>query len=440
ARSSVKYALEKGIKKGRLEIHDNTGLTSYGVDGVGEDGVPPAASIRVLNEDFWLRLFLSYDIGFGEAYLAGDFKSPDVKAVLNLYVDNLDTLRALESPVYKLSAYINMFMMRFFNHGLSKAIENAAGYEASNDLYMAFLSKEMQYSVPIWTDAEGGPRGDLEGKRVSGDLETAQARKIQHILTKARLRPGDRLLEVGSGWGGVAIACWVQAAKMGCTVDTLTLATEQKKYIEQKIKGTDLESRIHVHLLDYRNMPREWEGKFDAFCSLEMLEVVGRTYMPVYLRQIDRALKKERSAVVLTGATYPEAAYTPYQKNDFIRKYHWPNGVSPSATSLVKDFEHAWGRSFCLESVEDFGPNYPRCLREWARRLRENWNEDLERSLSDKYPELSDKANMDVFRRKWEYMFVYMEVGYARVWVSSHCWTLVRPVSNYRVDISSSRS
>ncbi|KAK0444337.1 Mycolic acid cyclopropane synthetase-domain-containing protein [Armillaria borealis] len=125
-----------------------------------------------------------------------------------------------------------------------------AGYDASNELYKAFLSQEMQYSCPIWGDEEGGVRGDLTGQRTYGDLERAQERKIGHILKKARLQPGHRLLEIGSGWGSLAIA----AAEMGCTVDSLTLSVEQKTLAEERIKKAGFESQIRIHLMDYRNM------------------------------------------------------------------------------------------------------------------------------------------------------------------------------------------
>jgi len=143
------------------------------------------------------------------------------------------------------------------------------------------------YSCALWSEAEGGVRGDLETGPIPGDLEAAQLRKIHHVLRAARVKPGHRILEFGSGWGGLAIEVnfcrWyvsivtyvgLQAARFyGCEVDTLTLSVEQKRLAEERIKEAGLESRVRVHLLDYRNIPVEFEKAFDAFVSVEMLEV-----------------------------------------------------------------------------------------------------------------------------------------------------------------------
>lgn len=127
------------------------------------------------------------------------------------------------------------------------------------------------YSCALWSDAEGGVRGDLDFGPRSGDLETAQLRKIHHVLRKARVQPGHRLLEFGSGWGGLAIEA---ARSFGAEVDTLTLSKEQKALAEERIKAAGLEGRIRVHLMDYRELPPEWEKCFDAFVSVEMIEVM----------------------------------------------------------------------------------------------------------------------------------------------------------------------
>ena len=145
------------------------------------------------------------------------------------------------------------------------------------------------YSCALWSEEEGGVRGDLEFGPTPGDLESAQMRKIHHVLKKARVKPGHRILEFGSGWGGLAIVVRVyptlpviarysrinfQAARTyGCEVDTLTLSVEQKTLAEERIRAAGLEGRIRVHLLDYREIPAEFEKAFDAFISVEMLEV-----------------------------------------------------------------------------------------------------------------------------------------------------------------------
>jgi cyclopropane-fatty-acyl-phospholipid synthase len=149
----------------------------------------------------------------------------------------------------------------------------------------------MMYSCALWTEAEGGVRGDLISGPTPGDLEAAQLRKIRYVLTAAKVKPGDRILEFGSGWGGMAIevrcvknACTAlphlqlfQAARtFGCEVDTLTLSKEQKALAEERIKAAGLQDVIRVHLMDYREIPPSFEKAFDAFISIEMLEVCNQ--------------------------------------------------------------------------------------------------------------------------------------------------------------------
>ncbi|KAJ7690076.1 S-adenosyl-L-methionine-dependent methyltransferase [Mycena rosella] len=424
AQKAVLYALKNGITNGSLEMTDPTGVVhKFGTQGKESSGTRRAV-VHIRNERFWVRVYLSYDVGFSEAYMAGECDSPNLKEVLNLFIDNLRNIGSFSTFFHKTFKALNV-IAHFFSHSHSKSIANVAGYDASNELYIAFLSKEMQYSCPIWSEREGGVRGDLEGHRMPGDLEAAQITKIEYILRKARLRAGGRLLEIGSGWGVLLL---LYAARLGCTVDTLTLSIEQKELAEKRIEEAGFSGQIRVHFMDYRDMPAYFKGAFDACVSLEMLEAVGLEYMPTYVAKIDWALKDESSVAVLTATTYPERTHTPYQGQNFIRKFHWPHTILPSALSLAKDFCTVLNGRLCIDSIEDFGIHYPRCLREWGRRLEENWNPDLIESLQQRYPELKDPYKLEMFRRKWHYMFVYMEVAYSRVWLSCVCWTLARPV------------
>ncbi|KAF7308840.1 hypothetical protein MKEN_01083900 [Mycena kentingensis (nom. inval.)] len=438
AKHIVAGALNRILIHGILELVDTDGsVRTFGEQTATEPNAR-RATIHIRDERFWLRVYRSYDVGFSEAYMAGECDSPDLKSVLELFVDNMQYIdrgvSTLSHRVFKAFSIASHFL----SHGHAKSIGNVAMYDASNELYtvvfwsnmtslanrlQAFLSKEMQYSCPIWSTNEGGVRGDLEGHRAPCDLEAAQFNKIDYILRKARLKSGGRLLEIGSGWGSIAIA----AAKMGCTVDTITLSIEQKTLAEKRIRDAGFADKIRVHFMDYRDMPPEFENAFDACVSLEMLEAVGIEYMPTYISKIDWALKDKDSAVVLTATTYPEHRFTRYQGQNFIRKYHWPHTVLFSALSLSEAFHKTLGGKFSVDSIEDFGTHYPRCLREWGRRLEQNWNQELIESLQDRFPELKDPYFLEMFRRKWHYMFLYMEVAYSRVWLSCFCWTFARP-------------
>ncbi|KAJ7748803.1 S-adenosyl-L-methionine-dependent methyltransferase [Mycena maculata] len=424
ARTAVFYALKRGIMAGVLEMTDPSGIVHrFGTPVKGDKPDARRGVLHIHNDRFWVRVYLSYDVGFSEAYMAGECDSPNLKEVLNLFVDNERNMIGLFSTFFHKTYNAFTKFSHFFSHSHAKSIADIAGYDASNELYTAFLSKEMQYSCPIWSENEGGVCGDLQGHRAIGDLEAAQVTKIDYIIRKARLRSGGRLLEIGSGWGSVAIA----AAKLGCTVDTLTLSIEQKQLAEKRIEEAGFSGQIRVHLMDYRDMPPHFERAFDACVSLEMLEDIGLEYMHKYFAKIDWALKDSDSVAVLTATCYPESTHTGFQGPNFIRKFHWPNTILPSAFSLAKYFCTAPKGRFCIDSIEDFGTHYPRCLREWGRRLDENWNSDLIDSLQQRYPELKDAYMLEMFRRKWHYMFLYMEVVYSRVWLTCVCWTLARP-------------
>ncbi|KAJ7738062.1 S-adenosyl-L-methionine-dependent methyltransferase [Mycena maculata] len=440
ARTVVLAALQRGIKHGQLELIEPSGAAHYFGDWPaaaamsdkssssfksGQDDPHGAPILRILDDKFWLRVYRSYDVGFSEAYMSSEIDSPDLKAVLDLFISNLQEIdRQGGTTLYRALNVVSKIKY-LFSHGHTKAIANVAIYDASNELYHAFLSEEMQYSCPIWSPdgSDGGVRGDLEGHRAPGDLEAAQARKIAYVLRKSRIQPGGRLLEIGSGWGGLSIA----AAHMGCTVDTITLSVEQKAMAEARIAAAGFAGQIRVHLMDYRDMPADWEHAFDACISIEMLEAVGPKYMPTYLSKIDWALKAQNSAAVLTATTYSESNFTRYQSENFIRKYHWRRAVIPSAFSLAQEVQNTLKGRFCIDTIEDFATHYPRCLREWGRRLDESWTPELIASLQRRYPELNDPHALEMFRRKWHYMYVYMEVAFSRAWLGCITWTFARP-------------
>jgi cyclopropane-fatty-acyl-phospholipid synthase len=180
----------------------------------------------------------------------------------------------------------------------------------------------MMYSCALWGNEEGGANGDLgyAHRPVSTDitsdaLETAQARKIAHVLSALHLQPGARVLEFGTGWGALAIAA---ARDYDAQVDTLTLSVEQKTLAESRIREAGLEGRIRVYLMDYRSIPQDWNGCFDAFVSVEMIEHVGPQYYEQYFSIINRALKSSSATAVITGSTFPEKRYTTRQYAHYL--------------------------------------------------------------------------------------------------------------------------
>jgi len=284
----------------------------------------------------------------------------------------------------------------------------------------AFLSEEMMYSCAIWGDEEGGIQGDLQPDLKSDGLEAAQQRKLRHIFRQARLKPGQRVLEFGTGWGGLAI----QAVRShGVQVDTLTLSIEQKTLAEERIKEAGLQDSIRVHLLDYRNIPPEFKQAFDAFISIEMIEHVGPKYYNTYFKLVDYALKPRNATAVVSSSTFPEGRFSDYQGEDFGRKYFWPGANLPSATALIQAAHSAAQGRFTLYSVDNHTAHYPRTFRSWDRRFKANITQDI---VSNEFPALQDNAEYAIFMRKWEYYFAYIGAAFLKGYINCHMLTFVR--------------
>ncbi|KAI0357092.1 cyclopropane-fatty-acyl-phospholipid synthase [Trametes cingulata] len=418
ARTSILSVLRSAVKVGYMRIEDRDETFYFGNEKTGGAEV----HMKVLSGKFWTRIFSSGDLGFSEAYMIGEVEIENLKSIMDLWLDNQSTVASVSSLYSRLLAAFSGLRNAFFGQTRSRARLNViASYDQSNELFKAFLSKEMMYSCALWGDEEGGVRGDLLGKGSSPlDLEAAQMRKIHHVLRTARVKPGDRLLEFGTGWGALAIEA---AASYGCEVDTLTLSVEQKMLAEERIKARGLVGRVRVHLMDYRDIPAEFEHQFDAFVSIEMLEHVGSKYYKRYFELVDFALKPTTATVVVTCSTFPEGRYTGYQADDFMRRYMWPNSCLPSATVLIDAAYAASSGRFTLEAVENHAPHYPRTLRTWDRRLKANLSQEV---MAQQYPALRDRATYTSFLRKWEYLFAYAGAGFAKGYITCHMLTFVR--------------
>ncbi|KAF9076707.1 Mycolic acid cyclopropane synthetase-domain-containing protein [Rhodocollybia butyracea] len=418
ARTSILSVLNDAISAGHLTVIDSEGEHSYGRYQKGCNHV----KLTIVNDAFWLRLMFSGDLGFSEAYMVGDIEVEDLKSCMDLWLDNQTRMEeTLSSSFARISSAVTGLYNSFLGQTKTQARLNAiASYDQSNTLFKAFLSQEMMYSCALWDEAEGGVRGDLEMGPTPGDLEAAQRRKIHHILRKARVKPGHRILEFGSGWGGLAIEA---ARTFGCEVDTLTLSIEQKTLAEERVKTAGLEGKIRVHLMDYREIPPEFEKAFDAFVSIEMLEHVGAKHYSTYFKLVDFALKSRDATVVVSASTFPESRFSGYQSEDFMRRYMWPNSCLPSATALITAAQTASNGRFTLEGVENHAAHYPRTLREWGRRLEKNLSQEM---IAQEYPALRDCANYDAFRKKWQYLFVYAGAGFAKGYITCHMLTFIR--------------
>jgi cyclopropane-fatty-acyl-phospholipid synthase len=355
-----------------------------GIDGTIPDGTARRVGfhapgpVAIVDLHSWMalvRVATSGSVGWYKAWERGEWSSPDPVALAELFMANALTLgdaARAKGP----ARWVNALVHRLRDNAPGKARDNiAAHYDLGNDFYAAWLDEGMTYSA-----ARFAP-GDT--------LEAAQARKIDTLLDRLDLRPGDRLLEIGCGWGSLAI----EAAKRGAQVTGVTLSTEQKAWADQCIADAGLSDRIDLRLQDYRAIT----GHYDAVASVEMVEAVGARWWPAYLDTVARSLRPGGRAV-LQFISIDHRLFDRYAASaDFIQAYIFPGGMlldEPRFAALAAERGLSW------EDRDGFGLDYAETLRRWRERY--------DRAIADgRLPGFDDR-----FHRLWRYYLMYCEGGF----------------------------
>jgi len=353
------------------------------------------AEINVVDDAAWGLIAARGSIGAGEAYIHGYWHSPDLTAVIRLFVANMDVLDNIErgslalfgQPVIKVLHWLN----RNTRTGSQRNI--AAHYDLGNELFEQFLDPTMMYSAAMFATPEQ-------------DLEQAQLHKLERICEKLDLQPEDHLLEIGTGWGSMALYA---ATHRGCRVTTTTLSREQFAYTQRRIEEQGLQDRITLLLEDYRDL----DGEFDKLVSIEMIEAVGHDFLPTYFRQCARLLKKD-GLMLLQAITIRDQRYEQARRSvDFIQRYIFPGGALPSLQRMLSVVSQDTDMN--LLHMEDFGEHYARTLRLWHENFRLARGE-LERHGYDDY-----------FYRLWEFYLCYCEGGFLERAIGTAQLLLAKP-------------
>lgn len=357
-------------------------------------GAAPRAAIRLLNWNVCSRALQSGDIGFAESHIDGEWTSPDLKALLDVFILNREEV---ESVVYGNWWGRAFYRLRHLLNRNSKrqARKNIhAHYDLGNAFYRLWLDETMSYSS-AWFD------GDLQQP-----TERAQWAKVRRALVECGIQPGQRLLEIGCGWGGLAE---LAAREFGAQVVGVTLSHEQLAYGRERLAQQGLASRAELRLQDYRDID---DGPYDAICSIEMFEAVGREYWEGYFATLRRQLKPGGRACIQT-ITIRDDLFERYVKStDFIQQYIFPGGLLPSPRAF-REQAHAAGLEVTGEL--DFGLNYAETLRRWRERF------------------LAEDARVRQlgfdtrFMRIWEFYLAYCEAAFAQRNTSVMQFTLRRP-------------
>ena len=350
-------------------------------------GAPLAEHRPVLEvtrpEAFFARLGHSPMIGIGESYMAREWSVGEGTDLADALAPFADRLTDLIKPVfYNLRHTVLPRGLNPANtkDGAKKNIE--AHYDLSNEMFQQFLDPTLSYSSALFTTLDPAP--------TLADLETAQLAKVDAILDSAGVTAGSRVLEIGTGWGTLAI----RAAQRGATVTTVTLSVEQADLAQQRVDAAGVADRVEVAVRDYRDQ----QGRFDAVVSVEMIEAVGEEYWPEYFRKIDSLLAPGGKAAIQAILIAHDRLVATRNTYTWIHKYIFPGGMLPSTDAISRVLrQHT---SLHVTNIRPMGQHYAHTLRLWREQFLSRWQSVQALGFDDR------------FCRMWEFYLAYCEAGF----------------------------
>ena len=338
----------------------------------------PEGMLVVHDDRLARRLLTGGTLGFCEAYLDGEWSSPDVPALFELALRNEEALDRLLDGKRWFRALSHLVHALRPNTRRGSRRNIAYHYDLGNEFYRLWLDPSMTYSSALYAAADE-------------PLEAAQRRKYAELARRMGLEAGHHVLEIGCGWGGFAEYA---AGEVGARVTALTISREQHAYATARVARAGLSDRVEVRLQDYRDV----QGRFDRIASIEMFEAVGERYWPAFFGTVrDRLAPGGRAAMQII--TIQDRFFDTYRRGaDYIQKYIFPGGMLPSPTVLRREVERAGLR---WQGADGFGPDYARTLAEWQLRFQAAW------------PEIQAMGFDDRFKRMWELYLWYCGAGFS---------------------------
>ena len=379
-RSIVLNRLSK-LEMGQIRLNDSLGSHIF-----GDNHADLATTIEVRDDDFYQSIVSGGAVGAAEAYMRGSWNCSDLVTLVRILVLNRSVLDNMESGLARLATPLRKIAHRLRRNSRSGSKQNiAAHYDLGNEFFGLWLDPEMMYSCAWYEHAET-------------TLDEAAVAKLRRICTKLQLTPQDRVIEIGSGWGGFATYA---AANYGCHVTTTTISEQQFEHTRSKVQAMGLQDRVTVLKQDYRDL----SGNFDKLVSIEMIEAVGHEFLDTFLSKCS-SLLKENGSMLLQAITIADQRYERAVKSvDFIQKYIFPGGFLPSVTAITQSATRA--TDLRLLHLEDIGLHYARTLRDWRQRFYAA------------LPKIRQQAFPEEFLRMWEYYFCYCEGAFAERAISN---------------------
>lgn len=362
-----------GLRHGTLQVVDPAGITTLG-DGSGEP-----LTLQVVDPAFYRALALRGSVGAAEAYMDGHWQCDDLVGLVRLLVRNRALLDAMETGSARLGGLALKALHALRRNTRAGSKRNiAAHYDLGNAFFSLFLSPDLMYSSAIF-------EGDDD------TLEQASQRKLERICRQLRLRPWDRVVEIGTGWGGFAL----HAAKhYGCHVTTTTISAEQHALASARIAEAGLQDRVTLLREDYRDL----RGTYDKLVSIEMIEAVGADHLPTYFAKIGELVRPGGKALV-QAITIEDHRYAQALRSvDFIQRHVFPGSFIPSIAGMLAAKTGAC--DLALVQLEDFGDSYARTLQAWRQRFMARLGDVRRQGFDER------------FIRLWEFYLAYCEGGF----------------------------
>ena len=391
AKNVVRRRLES-IKGGSITLVEGGEATIFGHSPPDEAGL--SATVYINDGDFYSSVAFGGSLGAGEAYISGQWQCSDLVSLVRLMISNRDVLESLDDEVSSMTQWRRRFLHWLNRNTTSRSRKNIrAHYDLGNEFFKLFLDESMTYSCGFFEDE-------------SSTLAQAQEAKLRIICSKLQLNKHDRIVEIGSGWGGFAIYA---AKNYGCHVTTTTISDEQYAHVKKRVVEEELTNNIAILKRDYRDM----EGEFDKLVSVEMIEAVGPQFLDTYLKKCSGLLKSD-GIMLLQAITIQDQRYDRALNSvDFIQKYIFPGGFIPSVTAVVESARRV--SDLRLFDLEDIGPHYAKTLMQWKN------------SFFNRLEEIKSLGYADEFIRMWDFYLSYSAGGFMERALSDAHFLFVKP-------------
>ncbi len=365
------------LHSGHLILRDALGTVELGDAAEADSDL----QIRIDVDDpgFYRAVAANGSVGAGEAFMDGHWRCDDLVALVRLLVRNRDLLDGMESGLARFGGWaMRLWHERRRNTHDGSRRNIAAHYDLGNDFFSLFLSPDLMYSSAIWA-------GDDD------TLDAASTRKLDRICRKLDLKPGDRVIEIGTGWGGFAVHA---ATHYGCHVATTTISREQHAMAAQRVAETGVGDRVELLLEDYRDLT----GTYDKLVSIEMIEAIGAQYLQTYFGKLGTLLKPDGLALIQAITIEDHRYEQALNSVDFIKRHVFPGSFIPSIAAMLDAKSHA--SDLALIQLEDFGLGYARTLEAWRDRFLAA------------LPQVRAQGYDERFIRMWEFYLAYCEGGF----------------------------